>query len=80
MTGDLIDTGRLRLRGLRSEDEGALWAIWSEEPVRRFLITVPRGPEDFAAMFRTMMAQSASGHLWAIEDRTAARLLGRCGF
>ena len=80
MVDTMIETARLRLRPLSAADADPLWAIWAEEPVRRFLITVPRAREDFEAMFGIMMAQSNEGHLWAVEDRRTGALLGRCGF
>jgi RimJ/RimL family protein N-acetyltransferase len=80
MADAIIETARLRLRPLSAADADPLWAIWAEEPVRRFLITVPHAREDFEAMFGIMLAQSEAGHLWAIEDRRTGALIGRCGF
>jgi ribosomal-protein-alanine N-acetyltransferase len=54
--------------------------IYSEEPVRRFLITAPASREAFGPLFQAMMAQSGGGHLWGVEDKGSNALIGRCGF
>jgi ribosomal-protein-alanine N-acetyltransferase len=80
MPGEILETVSLYLRPLRAADADRLWNVWSEEPVRRFLITAPVVREDFDRVFQTMMDQSDEGRLWGIEEKATGSLLGRCGF
>ena len=77
-----IETDRLVLRALRVEDLEALWAIWSNPDVVRYLGGTPLGRED--TWRRTLAAcgqWAVEGFgYWVVELKAEGRIVGQLGF
>jgi RimJ/RimL family protein N-acetyltransferase len=77
---ETLETARLRLVPVSTGDFDALYAVYSEPEVSRFLITQPRSREEFRAVFAQMLELSASLGMWMIVDKADDHPIGRCGF
>jgi len=76
----LITTAHLRLEPLVPAHAEALYAIYREPGVRRFLITRPASRDDFDRLFDNALRFAASHGMWAIVDPTTDVMIGRVGF
>lgn len=82
MDTPVLESERLRLRGHRLEDFGAVMALWSDPDVVRFIGGKPQSEgESWARLLRYV------GHwrlmpygFWAIEDLSTGQYLGDVGF
>ncbi|HEY4916858.1 MAG TPA: GNAT family N-acetyltransferase [Solirubrobacteraceae bacterium] len=74
-----FETERLRVRALREDDLEALWQLYSDPRVARFIGTHRR--DQVNAELRLQIAhQDAHGwSLWALEERSTGRFAGDCG-
>ena len=75
-----LDTERLRLRDLRSDDLPALIDLWTDPEVTRFA----GGPRDVGELRRALeedLADPAAEayNLWPVEERATGRVVGHCG-
>jgi RimJ/RimL family protein N-acetyltransferase len=72
-------TERLRIRALREDDLDALWQLYSDPRVARFIGAHTR--EEVSAELRLQIAHHASHgwSLWALEERSTGRFAGDCG-
>jgi ribosomal-protein-alanine N-acetyltransferase len=77
----VLETDRLLLRSLISEDLDRLAAIEADPEVMRFFPSGPRSTEQTKLdLERCMALQLAYGYsLWATIDRQTGLLIGRCG-
>lgn len=75
-----LESARLRLSPLAPSDFDALYAIYSEPEVARYLLTRPRSPEEFRRPFEQMLELSSTLGMWMILDKHDGRPIGRCGF
>lgn len=78
-----LTTARLRLRGFRESDLDAYAAMCADEEVMRYIGA--GGAVDVDVAWRQMAiflgSWSLRGHgMWALEERTGSRLVGRVGF
>jgi RimJ/RimL family protein N-acetyltransferase/predicted amidohydrolase len=75
-----IETERLRLRPLTPGDHDALYMIYADPEVNRYLLTQPQSREEFSRPFQQMIDLSSTLGMWAIIDKANERVIGRCGF
>ena len=75
-----LETPRLRLAPVASDDFDALYAVYSEPEVSRFLTTQPRSREEFGRVFEQMIELSSTLGMWTIVHKADDRPIGRCGF
>jgi ribosomal-protein-alanine N-acetyltransferase len=75
-----LETVRLRLEPLSAAHADALYAIYREPAVRRFLITCPTTRADFDRIFARALECQATHGMWAITDAATGTLLGRIGY
>ncbi|MGH2830820.1 MAG: GNAT family N-acetyltransferase [Actinomycetota bacterium] len=75
-----IETSRLCLRSLAADDRDALYAIYADPEVSRYLLTQPRSIEEFGPPFQKMVELSSTLGMWAIINKADERIIGRCGF
>lgn len=78
----IIDTGRLLLRGHRTEDLDAYAALWADPVVVRFIGGRAFTREEaWVRILRYAGSWPLMGFgFWAIEDKASGRLLGEAGF
>jgi [ribosomal protein S5]-alanine N-acetyltransferase len=77
----ILDAPRLRLRALRNDDAGALFAVFSDPRVMRYWSTPPwTSPDQAAGFIERSLAAMGSGDALrlGIERRDDARLIGQC--
>lgn len=79
-TASAIDTPRLCLRSLESDDLDRLTEIWTDPEVAHRLITRPRTRAEVAERLAEMQAHARRFGMWGIELRATGELIGRCGF
>ena len=74
-------TARLRLRPFEERDADALFAVFSDPAVGRFVGGPHASPDDSAALIARNRAHHARhGHsLWAVEERESGVLVGEAG-
>lgn len=77
---DPIDTARLRLEPLGPAHADALYAIYSDPAVRRFLITCPNDRFDFDRLFAHALGFAATHGMWAVTRKPSGEVIGRLGF
>jgi len=78
---ETLVTPRLRLEPLSESHGDALYAVYSEPAVGRFLMTRPSSREDFRPILHRALLFTASHGMWAVFPRSGdPRLLGRVGF
>ena len=58
----------------------ALYAIYRQPGVGRFLITRPTTRPEFDRLFERALEFEASHAMWAIADKVSAAIIGRIGF
>jgi ribosomal-protein-alanine N-acetyltransferase len=75
-----LDTPRLRLDPLSPSHADALYSIYCEPEVRRFLITCPSTRAEFAHVFDRTLRFGETHGVWAIVDPISAATIGRIGF
>jgi RimJ/RimL family protein N-acetyltransferase len=75
-----IETERLRLRPLAPEDRDALYVIYADPEVSRYLLTPPRSIEEFRQPFQQMVELSSTLGMWVVISKADNRMIGRCGF
>jgi ribosomal-protein-alanine N-acetyltransferase len=78
----LIETGRLGLRRLIPADLNALWALYQDPEITRYIPDAPRNFEET----REELEWFVNGHprfpelgLWATIERASGQFVGRCG-
>jgi ribosomal-protein-alanine N-acetyltransferase len=76
----VIETLRLRLEPLCPVHAEALYAIYTEPAVRRFLITRPNSPADFDRIFDQALQFAESHGMWAVTRNPTREIIGRVGF
>lgn len=78
-----IETRRLHLRPLEPADADALYVLWTDPDVRRFLfddVIIARAlVDDEIAASAQLMATHGYG-LWSVREGHAADLIGFCGY
>jgi ribosomal-protein-alanine N-acetyltransferase len=77
---ELLETSRLRLEPLAPEHAAALYTIYSEPAVRRFLIGCTTTRTDFDGLFDSAVQFGRSHGMWAIRHKDVHGLVGRVGF
>lgn len=75
-----LETRRLRLEPLSPSHADALYSIYCEPEVRRFLITCPSNRAEFARIFDRALRLAETHGMWAIIDTALAVTVGRLGF
>jgi len=75
-----LETPRLRLEPLSPSHADALYAIYREPEVRRFLITCPSNRAEFERIFEHALRFEATHGMWAIVDPALPATIGRVGF
>lgn len=75
-----IETERIVMRPMQEADFEPLWAIWSEEAVRRYLISLPETRADFRGMFDYMLEMASRLGMWTLVEKGVGEVFGRCGF
>lgn len=75
-----LEAERVRLEPLDRAHADALFGIYSEPEVARYLLTRPSSREEFDAVFRHALAARDSHGMWAVVRRDDAAVLGRVGF
>ena len=78
----VLETERLRLRGHRIEDFGALAAMWADPLVTRFTIGKPATSEEsWTRLLRYAGHWTLLGFgYWAIEEKATRNYVGETGF
>lgn len=79
----VIETGRLRLRGLEPADAPAMFDYASDpELTRHVIFTTHRSPDEALAVIVRINEQQAAGALlmWGVTLNGDDRLVGTCGF
>lgn len=78
----VIETERLKLRGLRRDDFSAYAAMWADPAVTRYIAGNPFTPEEaWARLLRHVGHWSLMGFgFWAIEEKTTGAYIGELGF
>lgn len=82
MTGNVIETERLRLRLHKLSDFENVAALWGAPEVVRFISGKPSSREDsWGRLLRYVGHWQLLGHgFWAIEDKATGQFLGEGGF
>jgi ribosomal-protein-alanine N-acetyltransferase len=75
-----IETERLRLSPLTPGDRDALYLIYADPEVSRYLLVQPRTIQEFDQPFQQMVELSTTLGMWAIISKADGRMIGRCGF
>jgi len=75
-----IETKRLRLRPLAPEDRDALFVIYADPEVSRYLLAQPRSIEEFRQPFQKMVELSSTLGMWVVISKADNHMIGRCGF
>lgn len=75
-----IDTPRLSLEPLGEAHAEALYALYQDPAVSRFLFTKPNSREEFGEIHRCALAFGDSHGMWALLPRGERTLIGRVGF
>jgi len=75
-----LDTPRLALEPLAPSHADALYALYQDPAVSRFLITRPCSREEFPEIHNRALAFSESHGMWAVLPKGARTLIGRVGF
>lgn len=75
-----IETARLQLKPLSPRHADALYSIYSEPAVGRFLISRPESRQEFDAMFARALDWSRTHGMWAVCHKPGLGLIGRVGF
>jgi RimJ/RimL family protein N-acetyltransferase len=75
-----LQTPRLALEPLELAHADALYAVYQDPGVSRFLITKPSSREDFREMHDRALAFGESHGMWAVFPRGRRTLIGRVGF
>ena len=76
----VLTTARLLLDPLTASHADALYEIYSETAVRRFLITRPADRGEFDRLFDHALHFANSHGMWAVIDRATSAVIGRVGF
>lgn len=76
----VIETSRVRLEPLRAAHADALYVIYCEPAVQRFLITCPASRADFDLLFDRALGFATTHGMWAVVDTTTSAIMGRVGF
>jgi [ribosomal protein S5]-alanine N-acetyltransferase len=77
-----LETERLRLRPVTTDDAALLHAIWTDPGVRRYLwddIEIPRARADEAVAANVADWQSREYGLWLVHLRSSSEPIGFCG-
>jgi len=80
---DRLTTERLVLRPLAPEDGGRLHALWTDEPVRRFLWdgrAIPLEQTQAVVEESVRLFRERGLGLWAVRERGGEDLLGVAGY
>lgn len=75
-----LETPRLALEPLALAHADALYAVYQDSGVSRFLITRPSSREEFGEMHQRALAFRESHGMWALVPRGERTLIGRVGF
>jgi len=75
-----IETRRLMLEPLSAEHADALYRIYSEPAVARFLITRAGSRVEFREVFQRMLDTGRTLGMWALVHKDQGDLVGRGGF
>lgn len=78
----LINTARLTLRAIRTEDFERYAEIWAEPKISKYILGKPRGKGHSWRSFLRIAGQwqlTGFGQ-WAIDDRATGRMIGQVGF
>ena len=75
-----LETPRLLLVPLAPAHADAVYAIYREPAVRRFLVTRPATRAEFDRVFEHALQFRDTHGMWAVIERASASLVGRVGF
>jgi [ribosomal protein S5]-alanine N-acetyltransferase len=75
-----LDTARLVLEPLAPSHAEALYSVYQEPAVSRFLITRPRSRAEFDEILHRTLAFGRSHGMWAVLRKGEPTLIGRVGF
>lgn len=83
LTPDIVETGRLRLRPVRSDDAAGLHSLWILPEVRRYLwddqIVPMEQTRSIVERSRELFSSRGFG-IWCVDDRLESTLVGFGGF
>jgi|GEM_PF-2947218 len=75
-----LETSRLTLEPLSEAHADALYALYTDSRVSRFLFTKSTSREEFDAILRHSVAFGKTHGMWAVISNDERKLIGRIGF